>query len=127
MVLEGPDGERPLASLSEELESLSANIDYINDSIADCQANIMQMEEAKVVYFNLFFHLHGKLLGFWETAAHVDSVNVCALEGNYQVHPSSKCLPEAKITGSSMTRHVEKINEWFNRNSGTAAEKSHSL
>lgn len=48
-MLEGPKGEFPLASLSEELESLGANIDYINDSIADCQANIMQMEEAKVV------------------------------------------------------------------------------
>lgn len=45
---EGADGERSLVSLNEELESLSANIDYINDSIADCQANIMQMEEAKV-------------------------------------------------------------------------------
>ncbi|XP_077356404.1 kinesin-like protein KIF21A isoform X2 [Festucalex cinctus] len=41
------DAERSLTSLNEELESLSANIDYINDSIADCQANIMQMEEAK--------------------------------------------------------------------------------
>lgn len=30
------------------MESLTANIDYINDSISDCQANIMQMEEAKV-------------------------------------------------------------------------------
>ncbi|XP_075868192.1 kinesin-like protein KIF21A isoform X3 [Nelusetta ayraudi] len=46
-VSEGPDGGRHLASQSEELESLGANIDYINDSIADCQANIMQMEEAK--------------------------------------------------------------------------------
>ncbi|XP_026182746.1 kinesin-like protein KIF21A [Mastacembelus armatus] len=47
MVVEGADADRSLASLNEELESLSANIDYINDSIADCQANIMQMEEAK--------------------------------------------------------------------------------
>lgn len=30
------------------MESVTANIDYINDSISDCQANIMQMEEAKV-------------------------------------------------------------------------------
>lgn len=30
------------------MEALTANIDYINDSIADCQANIMQMEETKV-------------------------------------------------------------------------------
>lgn len=34
--------------LNEEVEALTANIDYINDSIADCQANIMQMEETKV-------------------------------------------------------------------------------
>nr|XP_046234853.1 kinesin-like protein KIF21A isoform X2 [Scatophagus argus] len=47
MATEGADADRSLASLNEELESLSANIDYINDSIADCQANIMQMEEAK--------------------------------------------------------------------------------
>lgn len=48
MATEGADADRSLASLNEELESLSANIDYINDSIADCQASIMQMEEAKV-------------------------------------------------------------------------------
>ncbi|CAL1568959.1 unnamed protein product [Knipowitschia caucasica] len=47
MSSDGADADRSLASLSEELESLAANIDYINDSIADCQANIMQMEEAK--------------------------------------------------------------------------------
>ncbi|XP_028304734.1 kinesin-like protein KIF21A isoform X2 [Gouania willdenowi] len=47
MTMDGADADRSLASLNEELESLSANIDYINDSIADCQANIMQMEEAK--------------------------------------------------------------------------------
>uniref|UniRef100_A0A8C6V322 Kinesin family member 21A n=1 Tax=Neogobius melanostomus TaxID=47308 RepID=A0A8C6V322_9GOBI len=47
IMVEGADADRTLTSLNEELESLSANIDYINDSIADCQANIMQMEEAK--------------------------------------------------------------------------------
>uniref|UniRef100_A0A4W6E4U6 Kinesin family member 21A n=1 Tax=Lates calcarifer TaxID=8187 RepID=A0A4W6E4U6_LATCA len=47
MAVDGADADRSLASLNEELESLNANIDYINDSIADCQANIMQMEEAK--------------------------------------------------------------------------------
>lgn len=51
MAVEGADADRSLASLNEELESLGANIDYINDSIADCQANIMQMEEAKVRSF----------------------------------------------------------------------------
>ena len=48
MATEGADADRTLGSLNEELESLSANIDYINDNIAECQANIMQMEEAKV-------------------------------------------------------------------------------
>lgn len=48
MAVDGADTDRSLASLNEELESLSANVDYINDSIAECQANIMQMEEAKV-------------------------------------------------------------------------------
>lgn len=57
VVSEGTDGERHLASLSEELESLGANIDYINDSIAECQANIMQMEEAKVVFCIFFFYI----------------------------------------------------------------------
>ncbi|XDV25321.1 hypothetical protein PO909_029252, partial [Leuciscus waleckii] len=44
---EDTDADRTVVSLNEEMESLTANIDYINDSIADCQANIMQMEEAK--------------------------------------------------------------------------------
>ncbi|XP_010791987.1 kinesin-like protein KIF21A isoform X2 [Notothenia coriiceps] len=47
IAVDGADADRSLASLNEELESLSANIDYINDSIAECQANIMQMEEDK--------------------------------------------------------------------------------
>eukprot|EP00062_Callorhinchus_milii_P027346 gi/632990538/ref/XP_007884212.1/ PREDICTED: kinesin-like protein KIF21A [Callorhinchus milii] len=42
------DGDKAIHNINEEIESLSANIDYINDSISDCQANIMQMEEAKV-------------------------------------------------------------------------------
>ncbi|XP_026065958.1 kinesin-like protein KIF21A isoform X1 [Carassius auratus] len=44
---EDTDADRTILSFTEEMESLTANIDYINDSIADCQANIMQMEEAK--------------------------------------------------------------------------------
>ncbi|KAM4569730.1 kinesin-like protein KIF21A [Odontesthes bonariensis] len=47
MAVDGADADRSLASMNEELESLNANIDYINDSIAECQANIMLMEEAK--------------------------------------------------------------------------------
>lgn len=49
---EDTDADRTVLSLNEEMESLTANIDYINDSIADCQANIMQMEEAKVIVRN---------------------------------------------------------------------------
>lgn len=45
---EGPEAEKAVPPLNEEVDALTANIDYINDSIADCQANIMQMEETKV-------------------------------------------------------------------------------
>ncbi|XP_058511850.1 kinesin-like protein KIF21A isoform X10 [Ochotona princeps] len=47
LIRETGEGDKNVANISEELESLTANIDYINDSISDCQANIMQMEEAK--------------------------------------------------------------------------------
>lgn len=48
LLREGPEAEKTVLPLNEEVEALTANIDYINDSIADCQANIMQMEETKV-------------------------------------------------------------------------------
>ncbi|KAM4618967.1 kinesin-like protein KIF21A isoform 2-T2 [Polymixia lowei] len=44
---EGPEAEKAVLPLNEEVDTLTANIDYINDGIADCQANIMQMEETK--------------------------------------------------------------------------------
>ncbi|XP_055795512.1 kinesin-like protein KIF21B isoform X7 [Salvelinus fontinalis] len=44
---EGSEEEKVVFPLNEEVDTLMANIDYVNDSIADCQANIMQMEEAK--------------------------------------------------------------------------------
>ncbi|XP_051789469.1 kinesin-like protein KIF21A [Erpetoichthys calabaricus] len=50
ILTDGSEVDKTLLSLNEEIESLTANIDYINDSISDCQANIMQMEEAKVKY-----------------------------------------------------------------------------
>uniref|UniRef100_A0A671UJ69 Kinesin family member 21A n=1 Tax=Sparus aurata TaxID=8175 RepID=A0A671UJ69_SPAAU len=47
LIREGPEAEKAVLPLNEEVDALTANIDYINDSIADCQANIMQMEETK--------------------------------------------------------------------------------
>lgn len=44
---ESPEEEKGLQELAEEIEVLAANIDYINDSITDCQATIMQLEETK--------------------------------------------------------------------------------
>ncbi|XP_043943205.1 kinesin-like protein KIF21A [Protopterus annectens] len=44
---EGGESEKTVQHLSEELELVAANIDYINDNISECQANIMQMEEEK--------------------------------------------------------------------------------
>ncbi|XP_065436339.1 kinesin-like protein KIF21B isoform X2 [Chrysemys picta bellii] len=45
---ESPEEQKGLQELNEEIKVLTANIDYITDSIADCQATIMQLEETKV-------------------------------------------------------------------------------
>jgi len=46
---EGPEAEdRLLLEINEDIEVLNANIDYINDSLSDCQATIVQIEETKV-------------------------------------------------------------------------------
>ena len=46
---EGPEAEdRLLQEVNEDMEVLNANIDYINDSLSDCQATIVQIEETKV-------------------------------------------------------------------------------
>ena len=45
---ESPEEEKGLQELGEEIEVLAANIDNINDSIGDCQATIVQLEETKV-------------------------------------------------------------------------------
>nr|XP_054589491.1 kinesin-like protein KIF21A isoform X4 [Nothobranchius furzeri] len=47
LLRDGVEPEKAVLPLNEEVDTLTANIDYINDSIADCQANIMQLEEAK--------------------------------------------------------------------------------
>ncbi|XP_046388282.1 kinesin-like protein KIF21A isoform X3 [Ischnura elegans] len=39
--------ESVLADLEEQIEGLRANIDYVQESIKECQTNIMQMEVAK--------------------------------------------------------------------------------
>uniref|UniRef100_A0A452F266 Kinesin family member 21B n=1 Tax=Capra hircus TaxID=9925 RepID=A0A452F266_CAPHI len=44
---ESPEEEKGLQELAEEIEVLAANIDYISDSIGDCQATIVQLEETK--------------------------------------------------------------------------------
>ncbi|XP_051532397.1 kinesin-like protein KIF21B isoform X6 [Myxocyprinus asiaticus] len=41
------EDERVLQEMNEEIEVLNANIDYINDSLAECQATIVQIEETK--------------------------------------------------------------------------------
>uniref|UniRef100_A0A4W5QAV5 Kinesin family member 21B n=1 Tax=Hucho hucho TaxID=62062 RepID=A0A4W5QAV5_9TELE len=45
---EGPDTEdRLVQEMNEDIEVLNANIDYINDSLSDCQATFIQIEETK--------------------------------------------------------------------------------
>ncbi|KAJ8265831.1 hypothetical protein COCON_G00149300 [Conger conger] len=41
------EGEHLLLEVNEEVEALNANLDYINDSLADCQATVVQIEETK--------------------------------------------------------------------------------
>uniref|UniRef100_A0A8B9RMQ7 Kinesin family member 21B n=1 Tax=Astyanax mexicanus TaxID=7994 RepID=A0A8B9RMQ7_ASTMX len=50
LLSEGPreeEDERVLQEMNEEIEVLNANVDYINDSLSDCQATIVQIEETK--------------------------------------------------------------------------------
>ncbi|KAJ8360512.1 hypothetical protein SKAU_G00170370 [Synaphobranchus kaupii] len=44
---EEEEPDRLLQEVNEEIEVLNANIDYINDSLSDCQATIVQIEETK--------------------------------------------------------------------------------
>lgn len=51
-----------IRDLEDQIESMKANIDYVQESIAESQANIMQIEESKVcVEFsylcNFLYHL----------------------------------------------------------------------
>ncbi|XP_072521494.1 kinesin-like protein KIF21B isoform X3 [Salminus brasiliensis] len=50
LLSEGPrqeEDERVVHEMNEEIEVLNANVDYINDSLSDCQATIVQIEETK--------------------------------------------------------------------------------
>jgi hypothetical protein len=40
--------ETYIRELDDQLESLKANIDYVQENIAECQRNIVQIEETKV-------------------------------------------------------------------------------
>lgn len=46
-----------IRDLEDQIESMKANIDYIQESIAESQANIMQIEESKVCVGFLFLSL----------------------------------------------------------------------
>lgn len=46
-----------IRDLEDQIESMKANIDYIQESIAESQANIMQIEESKVCVGFLFLLL----------------------------------------------------------------------
>lgn len=43
-----PLDSNTLNDLSDQVEALKANIDYIHENIRECQDNIMSMEESKV-------------------------------------------------------------------------------
>lgn len=74
LVRESPEAEKTVVPLSEEVDALTANIDYINDSIADCQANIMQMEETKVRKLYFCSQIFIFLTGFFFSASQMYSL-----------------------------------------------------
>lgn len=71
---EGPEAEdRLLQEINEEIEVLNANIDYINDSLSDCQATIVQIEETKVLdaHTQAMVMFAVKLRPFWNASDRV--------------------------------------------------------
>lgn len=41
--------------LDDQIESMQATIDFIQESIGEAQRNIIQIEESKVILLSLFF------------------------------------------------------------------------
>lgn len=72
---EGPEAEdRLLLEINEEIEVLNANIDYINDSLSDCQATIVQIEETKVG-MHTHGHTHSHTCVQWNSACSLQAVS----------------------------------------------------
>ena len=47
-VAESMGQENLVRDLNEQIDSISANIDYVQESIQDCQANLVEITETKV-------------------------------------------------------------------------------
>ncbi|XP_062996831.1 kinesin-like protein KIF21B [Elgaria multicarinata webbii] len=102
-----------LQELNEEIEVLAANIDYINDSISDCQATIMQIEETKeeldstdtsVVISSCSLAEARLLLDNFLKASIDKSLQVVQKEA--QIRLLEGRLRQTDVTGSSQNHHI---------------------
>ncbi|XP_048352038.1 kinesin-like protein KIF21B isoform X2 [Sphaerodactylus townsendi] len=110
---ENPEEQKGLQELNEEIEVLAANIDYINDSISDCQATIMQIEETKeeldstdtsVVISSCSLAEARLLLDNFLKASIDKSLQVAQKEA--QIRLLEGRLRQTDVTGSSQNHHI---------------------
>uniref|UniRef100_A0A8D2KVC4 Kinesin-like protein KIF21B n=1 Tax=Varanus komodoensis TaxID=61221 RepID=A0A8D2KVC4_VARKO len=110
---ENPEELKGLQELNEEIEVLAANIDYINDSISDCQATIMQIEETKeeldstdtsVVISSCSLAEARLLLDNFLKASIDKSLQVAQKEA--QIRLLEGRLRQTDMTGSSQNHHI---------------------
>ncbi|KAH0618753.1 hypothetical protein JD844_018209 [Phrynosoma platyrhinos] len=110
---ENPEEQKGLQELNEEIEVLAANIDYINDSISDCQATIMQIEETKeeldstdtsVVISSCSLAEARLLLDNFLKASIDKSLQVAQKEA--QIRLLEGRLKQTDVTGSSQNHHI---------------------
>uniref|UniRef100_A0A803TFD8 Kinesin-like protein KIF21B n=1 Tax=Anolis carolinensis TaxID=28377 RepID=A0A803TFD8_ANOCA len=113
MQTESPEELKGLQELNEEIEVLAANIDYINDSISDCQATIMQIEETKeeldstdtsVVISSCSLAEARLLLDNFLKASIDKSLQVAQKEA--QIRLLEGRLKQTDVTGSSQNHHI---------------------
>ncbi|ETE70185.1 Kinesin-like protein KIF21B, partial [Ophiophagus hannah] len=110
---ENPEEQKGLQELNEEIEVLAANLDYINDSISDCQATIMQIEETKeeldstdtsVVISSCSLAEARLLLDNFLKASIDKSLQVAQKEA--QIRLLEGRLRQTDVTGSSQNHHI---------------------
>ncbi|XP_061488488.1 kinesin-like protein KIF21B isoform X5 [Rhineura floridana] len=110
---ENPEEQKGLQELNEEIEVLAANIDYINDSISDCQATIMQIEETKEELDSTDTSVVISSCSLAEARLLLDNFLKASIDKNLQVAQKEAQirllegrLRQTDVTGSSQNHHI---------------------